>query len=138
MKYNLSLETDRISIQVKLNKLKSDGVVVEMKEVKPLRSLAANAYLHVCLNLFAIHTGSTLYEAKIDLKRLCAFMHYEKAGKKYLRETHKMQSDELAKFTEWVRNYSANEAGYYILSPEEYKMERARIDNLISSHKEYL
>lgn len=138
MKYNLSKESDRIAAQVRLNKLKADGKDIELKEMKEQRSLIANSYLHVCISLFAIHTGSTLNEAKTDLKRACHFMTYERDGKKYLRETHKMKSDELATFIDWIRNYSANEVGYYILSADEYKLERARVDNEIAQHKQYL
>jgi hypothetical protein len=137
MKYNLSNNTDKIAAQVKLNHLKNRGVEIELKEIKPLRSLQANKYLHVCLCLYGIEFGYTLEEVKTDMKRMCNFMTYKKNGKKYLRHTSQMQSDELTKFIEWIRNYSAQN-GFYILSADEYKLNRTSIDNDIEKHREWL
>jgi hypothetical protein len=137
VRYDLSKELDRISVQVKLNALKNKGAEIELKEIKPLRSLQANKYLHVCLALYGIEFGYTLEEVKTDMKRMCSFMTYEKNGKKFLRHTSKMQTDELTKFIEWIRTYSAQN-GLYIPSADEYKINRISIDNEIERHKEWL
>lgn len=137
MKYDLSKEHDRISIQVRLNKLKADGVKVELKKIGEARTGQQNKYIHVLFALFGIEFGYTLDEAKTLLKRECHWMGYEKAGKKFLRHTSLMTTDELIKFTEWVRNYSSQQ-GLYLPTPEEYKRESVYIDNQIESHKDYL
>lgn len=137
MKYDLSNDVDRIKAQVRLNKLKADGSVIELKKLNPARSLAQNAYIHVLFSLFSIEFGYTLEESKTLLKRACPWMQYEKDGQKFLRHTSKMQTDELSAFTEWVRNYSAQK-GLYLMTPEEYQQNQASIDNLIHSHREYL
>jgi len=137
VKYDLSKELDRISVQVRLNKLKDTGSVVELKAVKQPRTIQQNKYLHVLFALFGIEFGYTLDEAKTLLKRECSFMTYEKNGKKFLRHTSKMQTDELTKFIDWFRTYSAQQ-GLYLLTSDEYKYNSVSIDNEISKHKEYL
>jgi len=137
MKYDLSKEVDRISVQVRLNKLKDTGAIVELKALKPQRTIQQNKYLHVLFALFGIEFGYTLDEAKTLLKRECSFMTYEKNGKKFLRHTSKMQTDELTKFIDWFRTYSAQQ-GLCLLTSEEYKYNSVSIDNEINRHKEYL
>jgi len=137
VKYDLSKEVDRISVQVRLNKLKDTGAIVELKALKPQRTIQQNKYLHVLFSLFGIEFGYTLDEAKTLLKRECSFMTYEKNGKKFLRHTSKMQTDELTKFIDWFRTYSAQQ-GLYLLTSEEYKYNSVSIDNEINRHKEYL
>ncbi len=137
MKFDLSKEQDRIKAQVRLNKLKADGNLIELKKVNPTRTLLQNSYVHVLFSLFAIEYGYTLDEAKVLLKRQCSWMTYEKSGQKFLRHTGQMQTDELTKFIDWLRTYSA-QTGLYLPTPDEYREGRAYIDNQISSHKEYL
>lgn len=137
MKYDLSKEQDRISAQVRLNKLKADGSMIELKKLNPKRTIQQNSYIHVIFALFGIEFGYTLDEAKTLLKRECNFMTYEKSGTKFLRHTSQMQTDELTKFIDWIRTYSAQN-GLYLPTPEEYREGQAYIDNQITSHKEYL
>ena len=137
MKYDLSKEQDKISAQVRLNKLNVDGNVIELTKVREKRTILQNKYLHICISLFGINFGYTLDEAKTLLKRECSWMTYEKNGKKFLRHTSQMQTDELTKFIDWLRTYSAQH-GYYILSADEYKYNSVSIDNEIERHKEYL
>lgn len=137
MKYDLTKSTDLISVQVRLNKLKSDGSVVELTKVTPKRTIQQNKYIHVLFSLFGMEFGYTLDEAKTLLKRECSWCTYEKNGKKFLRHTSQMQTDELTKFIEWIRNYSA-QAGLYLPTSEEYLEAQIYIDNQINSHKEYL
>ena len=106
------------------------------KQVKK-RSNTQNAYLHVCISLFAIEIGLTLDEAKTHLKRNCSFMIYEKKGEKFLVHTSKQTSTELTAFIEWIRNYSAKQ-GIYIPSADEYYSKREDYDNIIDYNKQYL
>ncbi len=138
MKFDLSKKEDLIKLEVRLNKLKADGCMVDLKKINQLRSLQANKYLHVVLSLVAIEMGYSLDEVKVHLKRACNFMVYEKNGEKFLRHTSKMQSDELTKFIEWVRTYSSVNLGAYIPTADEYKYNMVSIDNEIERHKEFL
>ncbi len=137
MKYSLNREQDRIAVQVRLNKLKADECVIELTKLNPKRTIAQNKYIHVLFSLFGIEFGYTLDESKTLLKRECSWMTYEKNGKRFLRHTSQMKTDELTKFIDWIRTYSA-QAGLYLLTPEEYSNNYTEIDNLIDSHKEYL
>ena len=111
--------------------------IAEFRQKRKLRTLSQNAYLHVCISLYAVHFGLTLAEAKYDLKFLCDFMAYEKNNKKYYRETSKMNTADLTSFIEWIRNY-AGMNGCYIPDAETYKLERDYFDKQIENCKEFL
>jgi len=64
-------------------------------------------------------------------------MRYEKNGETYLKRTRDMNTEELTKFIEWLRNYSSQK-GCVIPSAEEYKENQFNIDREISRFKEYL
>jgi len=135
MKYNRLDKFQENKLQARLEATKDK--IVEFKEVRQKRSLTQNAYLHVCITLYAIEFGYTLNEAKTDLKRECSFMRYEKNGKQYLKETSKMDSKELTNFIDWLRTY-ASQNGCYIPTSEEYLTNRVSIDNQIETNKQYL
>lgn len=136
MIYDLSSEYDVKRFKSRCEKLIAGGSPVELKE-RTNRTLSQNAYLHVCVRLFGMELGYTLEEAKTVLKRSCEFMVYEKNGSLFLRRTSEMTKNEVALFTEWIRNYAAQE-GVYIPDAEEYKRNRVNIDKQIESHKQYL
>ena len=120
-----------------LLKLINSKSQAEVKEIIGKRTVKLNSYLHVCISLYSIHFGYTLKESKTDLKRWCSFMVYEKNGKKYLKETSKLDNSECSKFVEWIRNY-ASQQGLYIPDADEYKANRFTIDKEINNHKQYL
>ena len=117
---DLTNSLDKNKAETYFNKLLDTQKKIELKEIKAKRSIKHNAYLHVCITLFAIEFGYTIEEAKTLLKRDCEFMRYEKNGIVFLKATRKMLSDELSKFIEWIRNYSSKQ-GCYIPTSEEYK-----------------
>lgn len=137
MKLDLSKEFDRKKSDTYYEKLKYNNDKIELRKIMPIRSVRHNAYLHVCISIYAIEFGYSLNEAKILLKRRCDFMTYEKNGLKFLRETKKMKSDELTKFIEFIRNFSAKE-GCYIPTSEEYITNIFDIDKHIESNKTFL
>ena len=137
MKFNTEIETDVIKLKDYFNKLLSQKGIIELKKVRKVRSLSQNAYLHVCITLYAINFGSTLNEAKTDLKRMCPFMVYEKNSKKYLKETHKLDSKEMTNFIDWIRNHSSQQ-GCYIPSANEYLLNKSGIDNEMENYRQYL
>ena len=137
MKFDLSNKYEELKYNTYSDKLKEAGKKVELKAIREGRSIDQNKYLHVCISLYGIYFGSTILEAKTDLKKECDFMVYEKKGKKYLKETSKMDSKEVAEFIEWIRNY-ASQNGCYIPTADEYKTNKFTIDQEIDSHKVYL
>lgn len=137
MKLDLSNEFESKKAKTYFNTLLKNNKKIELKEIKLNRTIKHNAYLHVCITLFAIEFGYTLDEAKTLLKRECKFMMYEKNSKLFLKKTSKMKSDELSKFIEFIRNYSSKQ-GCYIPTSEEYKENRFTIDKHIESNKTYL
>lgn len=142
MKYNLANSIEKHKAITRFQKLLEDNKKIELKEVKPRRTLSQNAYLHVCITLYAIEFGFTVEEAKTQLKRLCDFMRYEKEdnnGKKivFLKQTSIMTTDEIGQFIDWIRTHSAKH-GCYIPTAEQYKENAFEIDKNIEQYKEHL
>ena len=134
---DLSNTIDAKKAENYLSKLMESKSKIELKKIIPNRTLKLNSYLHVCISLYAIYFGYTIYEAKIFLKRECQFMTYEKKGLKYLKQTSKLDNLECSKFVEWIRNFSSQK-GLYIPDAEEYKANQFNIDRDINNHKQYL
>lgn len=137
-RYNLSNDIEKKQAEARFKKLMENGKVIELKAIAEARTLKQNAYLHVCISLFAIETGYTLDEAKIILKRGCEFMRYEKKGATFLRHTSLLSTVELTNFIEWIRNLASQDLGLYIPDADEYKNNHHAIDREIESHKKYL
>ncbi len=137
MIYDLTNQLDYNKAVTFFKRLLDKKTTVEVKEVKNTRTVSQNAYMHVCISLFAIEFGYTLEEAKTMLKRQCSFMVYEKKDQRFLKRTRDMDSDEIGEFIDWIRTY-AGKAGLYIPSSEEYLKHKISVDKDISRHKEYL
>lgn len=136
MKLDLSKQIDLNKAKTRFEQLVEKGAKIELKEIRPTRSLPQNSYLHVCLSLYGIHFGYTLNEAKTDLKRNYGLV-YEKGGKKYLRSTANLDSKELTQFIEYIRDV-AGQNGCYIPTSEEYLQNKFAIDREIEQNKNYL
>ena len=137
MKYRLLNPLDKNRAEVRFKVLLEGNKDIELKEIREKRTVSQNSYIHVLFNLYALCFGSTLDEAKTDLKRACSFMTYEKNGRKYLRKTSKMNTKELTEFIEWIRTYSAQH-GNYLPTPSEYRLNSIEIDKEIERNKEWL
>ncbi len=137
MRYDLNKTSDLNDFKFKVNKLTEKKVKVELKEVRGVRTLSQNRYLHVCITLYAINFGYTINEAKTMLKRECGFMTYKKHDTVFLVETSKQNTEELTKFIEWIRNYAAQN-DCYIPSSEEFIENAFNIQRQIDMAKEYL
>ena len=137
MKLDLSKPFDLNRANLYYTKLKTDGSKIELKVVRESRTLKQNAYLHVCITLFAIEFVYTIEESKTHLKRACDFMRYEKNEELFLKRTRDLDTKDLTTFIEWIRVHSAQE-GCYIPTSEEYINQRFEIDKQISNHKQYL
>lgn len=137
MRLDLSKEYDINKAKTYFKALLNNSKKIELKEVKNKRSVTQNAYLHVCISLFAIEFGYTLEESKTLLKRSCGFMNYTKNNFIFLKRTRDLKTDELTKFIEYIRNYAVS-LGCYIPTSEEYKENSFNIDKEISKNKTYL
>ena len=136
MKLDLSKQIDLNKAMTRFEALAEKGAKIELKEIRPTRSLPQNAYLHVCLSLYGIHFGYTLNEAKTDLKRNYGLI-YEKDGKKYLKSTSSLDTKELTEFSEYIRDV-AGKNNCWIPSAEEYLLNRFEIDREIEQNRNYL
>lgn len=114
MKFNLSNPTELDEAKKYLGLLIVDGKRVEIKEVKPRRSLPQNSYLHVLLGAFGAHFGYSMEQAKALYKRLPGnkelyIQHFEQNGVKfeYERSSAKLDKLEMTKSIETLREWSA-------------------------------
>lgn len=137
MLLDLSNEYDLKKASAYFKKLVDAKSKIELKKHNNKRSISLNAYLHVCISLFAINYGYTLEEAKTLLKRMCSFMVYKKNGNTFLKKTSKLDNLDCSEFVGWIRNY-ASQQGLYIPDAEEYKHNKFTIDKEINNNKQYL
>ena len=127
MIYNLSSPLDKANFMLRAKKLAEKGVIVDLTEKKPRRSLPQNKYLHVILAYFGAQTGNTLEWVKQQYyKKLVnpdLFIR-EKKDKylgmiKVLRSSADLDTAEMSLSIERFRNWAAQEAGIYIPSADE-------------------
>nr|DAU91236.1 MAG TPA: NinB recombination protein [Bacteriophage sp.] len=127
MIYNLSSPLDKANFLLRAKKLAESGVIVDLTEKKPRRSLPQNKYLHVILAYFGAQTGNTLEWVKQQYyKKLVnpdLFIR-EKEDKylgriKILRSSADLDTSEFSLSIERFRNWAAQEAGIYIPSADE-------------------
>ena len=106
---------------------------VELKEIKPKRTVDQNSYMHVLFALYGIETGYTLAEIKTILKREYGLI-YEKQGEKFLRSTADLDSGEMSKFIDFIRDH-AGQNGCYLPTADEYKLNHAHYEYEIEKVK---
>jgi hypothetical protein len=131
------IEFDIQRFDEKAKSLKEKKAKVELKQKREKRTLSQNAYLHVCISMFAIHVGETLRRTKTDLKRESGFMVEEYKGKKYLRSSTELDTKEMTLWIDWIRNYAAmNEI--FIPSPDDYRRNWVEYERQVEACKPYL
>jgi hypothetical protein len=121
MTYDLSNEYEVRQVLLRLNALIKKGVLVELKEQRPLRTLSQNSYLHLLLQVFAMEYGCSLDVAKVDYyKRLCNqdLFEVEKVNKqgevvKDLRSSADLTTEEMAQSIDRFKRFAA-EGGIYL------------------------
>jgi len=117
-----------------LNSLLDKGKKVTIDWIKPLRSNSENRYMHgVVFSIFAIHLGWTLDEAKQYFKK--TFLSYEKDGVRFVKETKKLNVQEMEIFLECCRVHAVKEHDCYIPVPNEVTQEMLEE---IYKHEKYL
>ena len=137
MIFDLSSKFGAQKAREKLKEYFDKGYTVKIERIRQKRTLRQNSYLHVVIQLYAIHLGYTLDEAKLFLKRNCDFMRYEKGGEEFYRRTRDLDTKECTMFIEWIRNRSSQE-GYYIPSANESLQSWDEIQEYIKGYSEYL
>jgi hypothetical protein len=137
MIYDTSYPEEKKRAEVRFESLLSKGKKFELKEIKAKRSLSQNSYLHVLFSLYGIENGYNLIESKSLVKRSCPWMIYETKGVKFVRETSKLDKDEMTKFIEWFRNWSGQQ-GCYLPNAEEYTNSRSYYDGEIDRCETFL
>lgn len=127
MIYDTSNPLDKANFLLRAKKLAESGVIVDLTEKKPRRSLPQNKYLHVILAYFGTQTGNTLEWVKHQYyKKLVnpdLFIR-EKEDKylgriKVLRSSADLDTAEMSLSIERFRNWAAQETGIYIPSADE-------------------
>lgn len=127
MLYDTSNPLDKANFLLRTKKLAESGVIVDLTEKKPRRSLPQNKYLHVILAYFGTQTGNTLEWVKQQYyKKLVnpdLFIR-EKEDKylgriKVLRSSADLDTAEMSLSVDRFRNWATQEAGIYIPSADE-------------------
>ena len=127
MIYNLSSPLDKANFLLRAKKLAESGVIVDLTEKKPRRSLPQNKYLHVILAYFGTQTGNTLewvkqqyYKKLVNPDLFIREKEDKYLGKiKVLRSSAELDTAEMSLYIDRFRNWSALEAGIYIPSADE-------------------
>ena len=91
----------------------------------------------MCIDLYAIESGYTREEQKIELKRICPWMRYEKNGSIFLISCANLDTELMTDFIDFVRT-KAGLDGIYIPTSEEYIANKINIDKEIIRNKLYL
>ena len=127
MIYNTSNPLDKANFLLRAKKLAESGVIVDLTEKKPRRSLPQNKYLHVILAYFGAQTGNTLewvkqqyYKKLVNPDLFIREKEDKYLGKiKVLRSSADLDTAEMSLSIERFRNWAAQEAGIYIPSADE-------------------
>lgn len=145
MIFNLKYPNEVKAAYAYLEKLEDNQSKVEIIKKSPIRSLAQNRYLYLCLGWFGCEYGCSIDEAKIDyFKRLCNrdIFERERVNKKgqavkYLRSSAELSTTEMSLATERFRNWASMEAGIYIPAPNETQFLEF-IQREIEKYKEFV
>ena len=144
MIYNLNNPWEVQNLKDYLDSLIKKGGMVELKRKSPLRSLAQNRYLFLCLGYFASEFGYSVEEVKQDIfKRkvnpeIFIRERENKRGEtvKYLRSSAELTTAEMTTAVERFRNYSSAVAGLYIPAPNEQQFLQY-VEQELERYKEY-
>lgn len=137
MKYRLSEPLEVKAARNRLNYLVHKKRMVEVKEIRPKRTLPQNAYLHLILGAFGVHFGYTLEEAKFIYKEINrSTYYYKKKDRTFIRSSADLNKEEMAKTIDRFMEAS-KEAGYPLplATDQEWLMS---LENEIEKSRRYL
>lgn len=109
MRYDLSRDTEATEAQQFLANCILRDKLIELKIVRPTRSLKANAYYHLLLGICGSEWGYSLAEMKTMHKRDISpniFIYY-KNDKPFTRSSADLTSKELSDSIEQLKKYAS-------------------------------
>jgi hypothetical protein len=145
MIYDLNNILDQDRFKRRCNALYKAGVMVELAEKKPKRTIPQNAYLHLILGWFAMETGNRLefvkqeyFKRHINPDLFVIEIEDKHLGKvQVLRSSRDLDTSEMTTAIERFRNWASSEAGIHLPSPDEQAFLQA-IEYEMMRQKEYL
>lgn len=143
MKYNLANPNEAGRAMIELARLTQEKKIVDMKSVKPKRSLNQNAYLHILLGYFGMCLGYTREEAKMIYKRLPGnkdiYVYTKDVGGRpmeFMRSSADLNKEEMQKSIDVLREWSAR-MGYELPTATDPEWLR-QIENQVEKEEKYL
>lgn len=145
MMYDLNSLFDRKRFATRANTLYVKKKIVELREVKPARTLRQNRYLHLIIGWYALETGNTIeYVKQKYFKELCnaaifvEIRHDPHLGEtKVLRSSKDCDTGQITLAIERFRTWSSAECGIYLPEPNETEFLQ-HIDVELSHKKEWV
>lgn len=144
MIFNLQNPYDIPKFQDYVRRLYNRRGVIEVRDVRPRRTVPQNSYLHLLLGYFGTLYGCSLEEAKVDFyKRTCNRDIFQrtkvnKFGKTvtYLRSSADLSVSEMTLSITRFRNWAASEAEIYL--PDANTGAMIYMQQAVERDKEYI
>lgn len=137
MIYNTSIPSEKLKGELYWKRLSSNGkvvVILNKKEKTPNQ----NAYLYALLSMVAIQFGDRLEKTKQYIKQQCPFMHSKEDGFIYLVSIADLDARGINEFITWLRNWSVQTHGLYLMAADEYKSRINEVEKQIRAYRSYL
>lgn len=147
MRYDLSNPLHREQLATRYRRLtaKQSGII-ELREVRPARSLRQNNYLHTLIAYFALQVGERADDVKREYYKLaanrqlfaiCETSRVTGEPVTRLRSTTALTTDEMALSIDRFRNWASQVAGIYLPSASDMR-EVELMELEVERAKEYL
>lgn len=116
-----------------LRQLPEAEYVVQVKKNRPIRSLSANAYYHLCLKIIAIQTGhdtDELHET-MKLKFNSVLINFPKGGSQIIgKSTKDLDTKEFGAYINRVKQWALDEFQIVIPNPKDLDyMKQIELEN---------
>lgn len=138
MRYNLKNDGELQEAQTFLTNCFMREQTIEMKVVRARRSLKANAYLHLLLQICANEWGYSLAEMKTIYKRnICPNIYvYHRRDNVFMKSSADLDNKEMSDSIEQLKKYSAEHG---LILPEPHDEEKINYyEKLIEQNRRYL
>ncbi len=147
MLYDLSQVKHREQVRKRFEAILQNNVgILELRLLKPKRTIKQNNYLHLIIGYFACAYGESEEYVKEQYFKIAANKQLFLVSKQdkvlnkevtYLRSSRELTTEEMQLAIERFRNWSSINAGVYLPSAEEHRLlELAEIE--IERNKEFL
>lgn len=128
MIFDTSIHFEKENAAERLKWLSERSKVIELKEVRPRRSISQNSYLHLVLTWFAINYGERMdYVKQVFFKQVVnpeifrtEFVN-QKTGeiREDWKSTAELDTKEMTTAIDRFRSWSAKEAGIFLPEPSD-------------------